>query len=74
MTLHMERGGFEPPIPGLAGITAFEAAAFNHSAISPHDEHSFCSSESKYTNSVDYLVIFKSFFGFSGILFPSQLR
>ena len=28
-----ERGGFEPPIP--CGIHAFEARAFDHSAISP---------------------------------------
>ncbi len=29
-----ERGGFEPPVRE-ARTTAFEAAAFNHSAISP---------------------------------------
>ncbi len=29
-----ERAGFEPAVP-LGGTTAFEAAAFNHSATSP---------------------------------------
>jgi hypothetical protein len=32
--LYKERGGFEPPIP-KNGIIAFEATAFDHSAISP---------------------------------------
>ena len=30
-----ERRGFEPRKPGLNGLTAFEAVAFNHSATSP---------------------------------------
>ena len=30
-----ERAGFEPAVP-RCGTTAFEAAAFNHSATSPH--------------------------------------
>lgn len=33
--LKAERGGFEPPIEGLAPITVFETAAFDHSATSP---------------------------------------
>jgi hypothetical protein len=30
-----ERQGFEPWIPGLTGILAFEASSFNHSDTSP---------------------------------------